>query len=99
MSGRIVVLNILCLLSSCSAYSATLGARGVAAASPRPAPPLLKLPLAKERSSRTAVKAKAPPEPEEAEEMSIKQMLSEYGLIALLFHFTVWVASLTTEPK
>ena len=28
--------------------------------------------------------------------MSIKQMLSEYGLIALLFHFTVWVASLTT---
>jgi hypothetical protein len=32
--------------------------------------------------------------PSEKEEMSIKELLSEYGVIALLFHFTVWVGTL-----
>lgn len=33
---------------------------------------------------------------EEKEEMSIKALLSEYGLIALVFHFSVWCTSLAT---
>lgn len=33
---------------------------------------------------------------EEKEEMSIKELLTEYGVIALAFHFTVWITCLTT---
>lgn len=43
--------------------------------------------------------AKAPPakeEPEEEEELGIKGLLTEYGLIALVFHFSVWVTSLAS---
>ena len=32
----------------------------------------------------------------EENELSIKELLTQYGVIALLFHFTVWITSLTT---
>ena len=33
---------------------------------------------------------------EEEEELSIKELLSRYGVIALLFHFTVWITCLSS---
>ena len=32
----------------------------------------------------------------ENDELSLKELLTEYGVIALLFHFTVWITSLLT---
>ena len=51
-------------------------------------------------SNRQAAKAAAttPQEEsgEEAGELSIKELLAQYGVIALLFHFSVWVTSLAS---
>lgn len=40
--------------------------------------------------------AAAAPAAEQEEKLSIQQLLAQYGVIALLFHFTVWVTTITT---
>jgi hypothetical protein len=40
-------------------------------------------------------KKAAPAKEEKEKEMSIKELLTEYGVIALIFHFTVWISCLT----
>ena len=46
-------------------------------------------------AAKKAVQAPAKEEPKE-KELSIKELLTEYGVIALVFHFTVWVSCLAT---
>ena len=46
--------------------------------------------------TRLALKPPAAEEEEEEEELSIVGLLERYGVVALVFHFTVWVATLST---
>ena len=52
--------------------------------------------LFKGRVVPTQNSAPAKVEEEEEGEMSIDELLSNYGIIALLFHFTVWITSLAS---
>jgi len=49
------------------------------------------VPTARRPTADTRVKPKG-----DGEELGIKGILSEYGIIALLFHFSVWLSSLAT---
>ena len=65
-------------------------------------PPDGKKPAAKRKNAglgsdvRGVVKPTNRPAPEAEKELSLKELLTEYGVIAILFHFSVWVTSLLT---
>ena len=54
--------------------------------------PQSQLAVTRQHARHGALKAVAA----EENELSIKELLTQYGVIALLFHFTVWITSLTT---
>ena len=78
----------------------TLLAPTLCAFAPLPLPRLAVQPAAALAVRAAAVAMAAPPpatsEKKEEEELSIRELLSRYGVIALLFHFSVWITCLTS---
>ena len=44
-------------------------------------------------------RGRADESPDEGEELSIRELLSQYGVIAILFHFSVWITCLASGKR